>query len=122
LTSSSFNLALNGTIEQEAGLVDAIPALKVLNSLPKIGGLLKTFNDSAKLKGEISPSLNFGANFAQDATGKLLFKNGSGNLDINLKTTLSSKISDRINARLWASGGGGAVLGVPDPHLSANSI
>jgi len=50
LTSSSFNLALNGTIEQEAGLVDAIPALKVLNSLPKIGGLLKTFNDSAKLK------------------------------------------------------------------------
>jgi PKD repeat protein len=119
LQNASFNLNLDGTISKTVGVVDAIPQIASLQGTPVIGSVIRKFNEKATLTGEISPSLRFGANFAQDlGTGKLKFRDGTGTLGLKLTGRLDAPLIDnRLTLRGWVSGDGSITVGVPDPLL-----
>lgn len=113
LQTASFTLGIKGTLSKEQGLVEAIPQLAALQAVPVIGGVVSWVNDRAKLKGEISPSVKFTANFEQQ-DGSLAFKEGPGTLGCDLKATLEvSLVEDVIECKAWVGGGGNFTLGLP---------
>jgi len=117
LTQASFTLDLEGLLTKEVGILDAVPALAGAEGWPVIGGIMGTINDVATLRGELRPSLGLAAHFAQDASGALVFSNGTGNLGLDMLATLEIPISERIFLRGWVGGGGDFTLGVPEPLL-----
>ena len=110
LASATFNLGLNGTISREIGVIDAVPQLATLNYIPAV----RQFNERVKLKGYIKPNVNFNANWQQDSsTRRLRFNSATGRVGLELGGELNIKITDRIKAKGWVSGGGGITFRVP---------
>jgi PKD repeat protein len=117
LQAASFHLNLNGTIKREMGVIDAIPPLRGLESIPVLGGVVKKFNKTAMVVGEISPALDFFANFTQNSAGNLHFSDGTGDLNLQTTLTLDVPINDHLHGALWIGGGGEIKLGVPEPFV-----
>jgi PKD repeat protein len=117
LTGGSLNVNLKGTLSREEGIISAIPTLRPLLTLPYIGGRIKTFSDAAKLRMELSPSLNTTFRFAQNiSTGKLGFSEGTAQLGVNMKAALRAHVGP-LSAEAWVSGGGSGTYGVPEPYV-----
>ena len=117
LKSASLKLTLTGTVKKEVGIVQAIPQLAGLTAVPVIGIPIRWFNERAKLEGELSETFTFVAAFEQMA-GDLVFKEGTGQMGLDLKATLKIDIvQDRCTASAWVAGGGSFTLGVPAPYL-----
>lgn len=117
LTGAAGKLKLEGTISAEEGIVTAIPALKAYENIPGV----KQLNKLAKLRMELSPSLETTLRFAQDpVTGKLTFSETTATVGLDVKSILKADIvKDRINAEAWVAGGGRVELGVPEPYMRA---
>ncbi len=114
LQSATFNLGLDGTISREIGVIDAIPQLTALNTIPAV----KQFNEQVKLKGYIKPTINFSANWIQDnSTQRLRFNNTTGQVGLKLGGELNAKITDHFKAKGWVSGGGTISFRVPEEPL-----
>jgi PKD repeat protein len=113
LTGASFVIGLSGSIEKEVGIVEAIPVLAAAADWP----IVSWFNESATLTGEISPSLELAASFAQKEDGSLGFRESTGMLGLDLTSTLEVDIIPRLTASAWVAGGGSALVGVPSPFF-----
>src|SRR5947209_20464302 len=112
LKSTSFNVGLSGTLRKEVGIVDAIPQLANIQNIKYVGTPLRWFNDKAKLIGEVSPSLQFGANWAQDQSGALKFNDATRTLGLKLTGILKVQPIDHVQATGSVSGGAGFTVGV----------
>lgn len=118
LTQASFTIELQGVLGKEVGIVEAIPQLASLSNLPVIGPPIGLINERVKLRGEISPELQMTATFEQQAAGgDLRFREGTGQLGIDLKGTVSASFHQNLSASAWIAGGGSITLGVPDPFV-----
>lgn len=113
LTGASFAIGLSGGIRKEVGIVEAIPVLASAADWP----IVSWFNESATLTGEISPSLELAASFAQKEDGSLGFHESTGTLGLDLTATLEVDIIPRLTASAWVAGGGSALVGVPSPFF-----
>jgi len=112
LTTGTFTFTLDGALGKEVGLIDAIPALSWVPPVVK-----NPVNAHAKLRGEIWPSLELMASFAQDSDGNIRFREGTGALGLGLKVTLEVDPVDNLSATGWVSGDGSATIGVPEPFM-----
>src|SRR5258708_35110265 len=79
---------------------------------------MQSINNGGKRKGEISPSLEFTANFSQNGSGGLQFSDGTGTLGLKLNGELNVNLIDNhLTARTWVSGSGAVTMGVPEPFM-----
>lgn len=114
IDGASFSLGLAGTIERQLGLVEAIPGLATVATLPGI----RWVNERARLVGSISPSLDMTGSFGTADDGFLAFREATGSLGFDLQATLEvDVISDHLSVRGWVAGGGRMTLGLPEPWL-----
>ena len=107
-TGASLNLGLSGKISKEIGVVEVIPPLSGLNNIPGI----KWFNKKAKVKGEISPGIDFGLNLI-NKDNEIVFDSFEGTSKIGIKVALPIEIVRNIKASLY--GGGEASLTMQFP-------
>jgi PKD repeat protein len=111
--SATFKLKLKGTVREELGVIEAIPALGVYAGLP----VVRWFNERAKIVGDISPVVDLTTTIKQE-NGDLRFDDFTDEVGIELKATVKvDVVPDRVTAEAWVSGGGSLTIGVPEPLL-----
>lgn len=112
VTDGALKLKLEGTLSREENILSAIPSLRPLLRFSPI----KRLSDNVKLRMELTPSIDTTFSFKQNNSGDLAFNEGTAELGLETKVILKAG-NDYISARAWASGGGKATIGRPDPFL-----
>jgi len=108
---AGFNLGLAGTISDQIGVVELIPALAGFANIPGI----RWFNEKAIVKAEISPGVDFALNLINNSD-EIQFDSFEGTGSIGSKLALALEITGDIEVELYGGGDSSVTMQFPkDP-------
>ncbi|MBN1259919.1 MAG: DUF11 domain-containing protein, partial [Anaerolineae bacterium] len=103
LERAEMGFSISAAVEQEAGLVDVIPALTTAENWPVVGRIIRWVNSIATLKATFTPGVEVSTEFLAQG-GELVYNSGQGTASLDARATLGVEACDGLSAEAYGGG------------------